>query len=951
VLGEVRVGDAVYLQDVAVALVKPGWTGELADQRGVDPKAVHVHTEGATTTYTMPMRGDEFTGQLIERVTRKGDAVELQFEVIPDHDMEIETVLLRGSLATASHAGKTGYFVGGSNAARGVLPAELNAAKYVLWGGDPEWLGFEAPGAEGLRVVPHDMRLQLQDDRKWNTPAFGLLATAGGGEHLARKPIRFALSLRAEPAGRLDEEAKHGATAGVRQTDDRPLAIQNARLDRDRIDVYSSITVDAEIAARYDNPFDPEQIAVDGEVATPDGRIVIVPGYFQAPFQIEDRRGAEALKIAGASGFRVKYTPIVAGPHKVAIRVKDRTGEVHSKPLDFTAEASKAAGFIRVAPRSPHYFAFDDGASYFAIGENVCWGGWKAPMAEYAAWFEGLGKAGGNWARLWLAFNEKGLEWAPAPTPKGGTGSYQGLGRYALDNAWRLDEVVRLAEKNGVRLMFCIGTYGEFKDGGFFNEGSWISNPYNARNGGPCASPDDFWTNEQARRLYKQRLRYLIARWGCSPQVFAWEFWNEVQPTPAVEAWTAEMAAYLKQHDPNRHLVSTSYGSPRIWKTRDIDFTMTHMYGQAGNTADFTAQIERETKTNRAFGKPYLLAEFGIDWQAGDEKWDPKGNGLNMHNGAWAALASGSAGTAMLWWWDGYVHPKNVYHVLTPVKAFTDGIDWANTPFQPIENIEINGDPNQPETFGDVTLSGSLGWGRTATNRYHALRDGTVKEGAVAVTLGSPKRGNPKELFSEVVWTLGMPKPGNVLVHLGEVCSGARLRITLDGREVLDRALATGEPGKGPWKRSKLLEPWKVWVSDYDEAIPIAVPAGRHELTLANTEGDWLQIRKLTLPSYRSSRFPEVDALGLAAEGRMIVWVHSRQSTWRAAFDGKTPDSQDHLSVNVATTSQASWRVEWWDTFRGVVLRTDEVRPESGVLRLSPPSFDRDLAARLTKTR
>ncbi len=107
---------------------------------------------------------------------------------------------------------------------------------------------------------------------------------------------------------------------------------------------------------------------------------------------------------------------------------------------------------------------------------------------------------------------------------------------------------------------------------------------------------------------------------------------------------------------------------------------------------------------NLAFGKPYLLAEFGIDWQAGDEKWDPKGNGLNMHNGAWAALASGSAGTAMLWWWDGYVHPKNVYHVLTPVKAFADAIDWANTPFRPIEEVEVLGDPSRPETFSDVTL-------------------------------------------------------------------------------------------------------------------------------------------------------------------------------------------------------------------------------------------------------
>ena len=93
-----------------------------------------------------------------------------------------------------------------------------------------------------------------------------------------------------------------------------------------------------------------------------------VPGYFQTPFQIEDRRGTENLKVAGASGFRVRYTPIVAGPHTITIKVKDRTGEVRSAPVAFVAEDSKARGFIRVAPKSPHYFTFDDGGSYFAIG-------------------------------------------------------------------------------------------------------------------------------------------------------------------------------------------------------------------------------------------------------------------------------------------------------------------------------------------------------------------------------------------------------------------------------------------------------------------------------------------------------------------------------------------------------------------------------------------------------
>ncbi|MDG3006106.1 DUF5060 domain-containing protein [Paludisphaera mucosa] len=943
----VRVGDAAYLSDLAVSVVKPGWSGDLANQRAVDPAKVKVHKAGATTTYTMPLSG-ALSGVLIERIIRERDGATLEFELIPDRDVELEAVVLRGSLATAEHAGKTTYLVGDQSGERGVLPAALNADRYVAWSGRPEWLGLERPGAGGLRIAPRDVQMQLQDDRKFDSPLFSLLMTTSGGEVLARKPIRFGVSLRAEAAGALDKEArKVGVLA---QGDARPLAVASARLDRERVDVFATVTLDADVHARYDNPFDPGQVAVDAEVAAPDGRKVNVPGYYHIPFRVETRNGAETLKAAGAAGFRVRYAPTIAGPHTVTLKVKDASGEVRSEALTFLAVASKSPGFVRVAAKSPRYFAFDDGSPYFAIGENVCWANARNPLASYENWFGALGKAGGNWARLWLAFNEKGLEWSPNPTPKAGTGSYQGLGRYALDNAWRLDEVLRIAETHGVRLMYCIGTYGEFKVGGYFNEGSWVSNPYNARNGGPCSKPEDFWTDATARKLYKQRLRYLVARWGHSPFVFAWEFWNEVEPTPAVEAWTREMAAYLSEIDPNRRLVSTSYGTPPIWNDRNVDFTMTHMYGQAGDVLDFTAKIRREAVANLKFGKPYLLAEFGIDWQTGDQKWDPQGHGLNMHNGAWASVASGAAGTAMLWYWDSYVHPRDVYHVLTPVRKFADAIDWTKNPMKPIEAIAVAAPPGGVETFQDLTLVATEGWGRSPGNHYQALQDGTVQGGPIAQTLGSPKRGGDgKELYSEVVWTLDMPKPGKVLVRIGDVCSGARLRIAVDGREAVNRPLPAGEPGKGPWKSARLLQPYKVWVASYDEEVAVEVPAGRHELAIANLEGDWMQVRSITLPAYRSSRFPDVDALGIAGDDLMVLWVHDRRSTWRDPYDGTSPAPRAGLTLKVPTASTDAWSVEWWDTFQGLVVRTDVVRPASGTLPLAPPEFVRDLAARLVR--
>ena len=728
--------------------------------------------------------------------------------------------------------------------------------------------------------------------------------------------------------------------------------VERVAVDRLKVPVFEIVELSLDMTAEYENPFDPEDIAVDADITTPDGRTFRVPGFYAEPMKLTTVDGTERVERTDAKpGFRVRFTPTVPGAHQVQMVVKNRNGTARSEKVVIEAVAGDAPGFIRVAANSPRYFAFDSGKSYFAVGENVCWSGWRTPIAEYTTWFGNLGAAGGNWARLWLANNEKGLEWSPAPTEKAGTGTYAGLGRYAQDNAWRLDQVVRLARENGVYLVFCLGTYGEFTEGGFFNEGMWISNPYNKRNGGPCERPEDFWTNDKARSLYKQRLRYLIGRWGASTHLFAWEFWNEVPPTPAVNAWTAEMAAYLKRNDPHRHLVSTSYGDDDTWRCPDIDFTMTHMYGQAGNTADFTSRIQREVKNLAKHEKPYLLAEFGIDWQAPDRKWDPRGTGVNMHNGAWTALMSGAAGTSMLWWWDNYVHPLNVYKILTPVRRFADTIDWAQTRFEPLGEIVLEQPPDHVETFTDLTIPATLEWGRPRSTEYTVSPNGTAKGEPIAMTIGSPKRGNPNELATQLTWRLDCRQPTQAILKLGEVSNSAHLVVALDGETKIDRPLPTGEPGQGPWKSSRFAEPYKIWVADYDESIPIDIPAGQHTLTIANTDGDWLQIRSLTLPAYRSSRHPDLNTLGLQSPDLAILWLHNRESTWRTDFEVRKPSRFKSLRATIPLPSPGVWRVEWWDTRTGEIIHRETGEAKDSTLKLIVPDFDRDIAAKLLRER
>jgi hypothetical protein len=608
--------------------------------------------------------------------------------------------------------------------------------------------------------------------------------------------------------------------------------------------------------------------------------------------------------------------------------------------VEFEALAAKGPGFVRVAPASPLYFQFDNQQSYFPVGENVCWSNGPRPLEEYKAWFTQLGAHGGNWARLWLATSEKGLEWTAAPTAKAGRGTYLGLGRYSIDNSWRLDQVVRLAEQTGIRLMFCIGTFGEIRaEKDYFGANLWVSNPYNRVNGGPCAEPKDFFTDAKARKLYQRRLRYILARWGYSPQVFGWEFWNEYR---APADWVQEMATFLKGHDLNRHLVSTTYGDASVWKIAAVDFTMTHEYGDSGSIADFGGVIQQQAQTQRAFGKPYFLAEFGIDWRTSDSRYDPEGTGQNLHNGLWAGVMSGGAGTPMLWYWDNYVHPKNVYDVFRPVACFVRQIDWAHARFTPTADPVVTRGDTAPERFSDLEFSMDTIWGKTAGDRYRFGRDGRIDGGPIAGKIGGPHK---KELFHTLAFELDMPAEGRFVVNLGTVSGRARLQIGVDDRLQVDEPLGTGPPGQGPWKSSVYFPQWHLWQSQYDRAFEVTVPAGKHVVSVSNADGDWLSLADGRVTGYRSSRYPFLRALGLTSDRVTLVWLQDKKSTWKNVLAKLPLGDQTDLHLSIPEIPAGRYSVEWWNTYTGEVSSPTHSTADARGLSLTVPRFARDTAA------
>lgn len=428
--------------------------------------------------------------------------------------------------------------------------------------------------------------------------------------------------------------------------------ILSSILLNDEVKLYHKAEWEITLKASFNNPYDFTDIALDMVLISPAGKQLNLPCYYES-----GQSGTE-------SHWKARFAARETGVYTYHF-VLSRAGKPVSLSPDanFEVLTSASKGFLN--PGNLWTLRYDNGEAFRGIGMNICWESrdeddskyFKALHEDkrfnYNYMLSKLKDNGGNFFRTWMIYWNLPVDWK---TVQNNSRYSNSASTYNESGIRRMDELVALCDSLGVHMMLALESHV-----GYMGKGWEISN-YNILNGGFAPTPTAFFSLPESRQQYKNKLRYMVARYGYSPSIAAWEFFNEVDnamynggpedqiPADIVTDWHSEMSSWLKRNDPYGHIVTTSVSHRDIPGMNDlphIDINQRHIYK---NTDGIPATIGEYTSRHK---KPYIIGESGYEWD-----WSKNFNDFaaemdnDFKKGLWYGLFSPTPVLPMSWWWE-----------------------------------------------------------------------------------------------------------------------------------------------------------------------------------------------------------------------------------------------------------------------------------------------------------
>ena len=344
--------------------------------------------------------------------------------------------------------------------------------------------------------------------------------------------------------------------------------------------------------------------------------------------------------------------------------------------------------FVRVSTRDSRYFELSDGKPYIPIGLNMIAPPGNEGLAGMEAWMAQLQANGGNYIRIWLSNPFFDVEHARS-------------GEYDEAKAQRIDELLAMAARHGIRVKLCLEHFRHLGGG---SQG-WAAKPLHlVANGGTATNMSDFFDGTPSREQFKKKLAWFAQRFGDNPAVFGWELWNEINAVQGGDylGWSEAMLPELHRLFP-RNLAMQSLGSydgeyarapyRRLAMMPGNDVAQVHRYLDLGAKLEvchgpmdvLAADAVRELLSLQP-RRPVLLAESGAvePSHSGPFKlYNQDTNGVLLHDVLFAPFFSGAAGPGHIWHWDYYVARQNLWWHFGRFAEAVKDLDPPAERFQP----------------------------------------------------------------------------------------------------------------------------------------------------------------------------------------------------------------------------------------------------------------------------
>jgi len=395
-------------------------------------------------------------------------------------------------------------------------------------------------------------------------------------------------------------------------------------------------------------------VTIDVTFTSPGGKKVEVGGFFygssrpQKPVVREGKDGRGRRRTSAtwpcdpADLWMARYAPSELGRWSFEYVFRNKAGDAARGRGTFRVVKGRIhnSGWVRINPRNPHRFVFEDGSPYYPIGfqdgifDNNHNGsamdassmegpfrpdpqGRRPKPPPGALFARGPSMGPQNWDVHFGRHSRAGFNlWrfsphnfslpvfdihyhAEAPTPA----------RIRWEQARMVDEMLRMTRKYGIR-----NFYGIFGFAKCFN-----NEPGNAA----------------GMAKVKAIVKYSVDRWGALV-----DFWEILNEQKASKEWYEIVVPYLKSIDPYHKPVATSWQRPEL---DCIDINAPHWYGRENELTSDSTTAGR-AKAMKRHGKPVIYGEQGngggrmeLTPQGIGGVWDP-GSARRMRVRNWTAL-------------------------------------------------------------------------------------------------------------------------------------------------------------------------------------------------------------------------------------------------------------------------------------------------------------------------